>query len=170
MHYKEIQEEFPRRQGPPRSPGLHLTDIIVDIVKPKTSDNDLFKEPGFIWEELLSFAFGQSLADRPGEIVVDGIAMSPDGMDWENWVVHEYKVTWRSTNKLPVDNAYWMMQLKGYCKGLGATAAKMRILYLMGNYRGSGPQYTVWEMQFSKLEIDENWEAIVNHAKFRGWL
>jgi len=170
MNYRILDEPFPLLDGPPRSPGLHLTNIIKDMLPDRSTDNELWKEPGFIWVVLLSLAFGQRMPNRPGEITLDGIAMSPDGMDWDAWVVHEYKCTWKSVRKEPMDDAYYMMQAMGYCKGLGAKTVVMRMLYLMGDYRGSGPQYKVYEIVFSERELEENWEAILNHAKFRGWL
>ena len=79
----------------------HVTPIIIQFLKNMgkypydTSDGenpirDMYFEAGFIWEELLSYAFGERLVGtRPPEIVMDGIAMSPDGvtcwMDQENF-------------------------------------------------------------------------------------
>ena len=170
MHYREIVEEFPRVEGPPRSKGLHVSDIIRDMVPHNTWENNLFMEVGFIWERALSLAFGEELANRPGEIVKDGIAMSPDGMDWENWVLEEYKSTWKSSRHLPVDNEYWMRQTQAYCLALGTCVVRMRILYVMGNYAGSGPQYKVYEIHFTSRELEENWQAILNHARHKSWL
>ena len=177
MHYRLLNEPFPMAQGPPRSPGIHLTNITNDIYytvlhgKDNRTDNQIWGEVGFIWEELLTMAFREKLANRPGEIMLEGVAMSPDGMDWENWVVHEYKVTWRSSAKLPVDDERWMMQAKGYCKGLGAKTVVMKILYLMGDYRENRePVYKVYEIVFSPQELEENWQMVMAHAKWRGWL
>ena len=176
MKYTLLNEQFPFKNGPPRSGGLHLTDITRDMYltilhgRDNSTDNNLWAEPGYLWEELLEWAYAKRNPHRIGEITLDGITGSPDGMDWENWVLYEDKFTWRSTKKEPMDDERWMMQVKGYCKMLGTCKVKMRVFYCMGDYRGSGPQYKVYELYFTQREVDEHWEGIVNHAKWKGWL
>ena len=64
-----------------------------------------------------------------------------------------------------------MIQLKGYLKVMHMTRAKMRILYLNGNYRDKfGPQYKEFLLEFTQSEIDVNWSMLINHAKRKGWL
>ena len=176
---------FPRRidyEEFPRSPGLHQSDIIKDIMdksgmSPSIGGNswgntqlEIAGEVGFMWEEILSSAFKSRLPDRIGEIVVDGIAMSPDGLDVEEWALWEYKAVWSSSKRLPIDTWKWMVQCKGYCHGLGVNTVKMAILYLNGDWKGSGPEYRGYRIVYTPLEITENWEMLVGHAKRRGWL
>jgi hypothetical protein len=131
---------------------------------------NLAAEVGFMWEELLSATLKARLPDRIGEIVLDGITMSPDGLDVEEWVLWEYKAVWHSSKRSPADNFKWQSQVKGYCKGVGTLEAKMAILYLNGDWRGGGPEYRGYKISYTQLEVDENWQMLVNHARSKGWL
>ncbi len=181
MKIKQLAEEFPFTVVP-RTPGLHLTPIIEDILltlglgKKYDPDVDprLQYEKGYLWEVVLSRAFGEKAAHRVGEVELDGILCSPDGVKVEEdgaITVEEYKCTAKSSNSPVEDNISWMMQVKGYCKVLESTSCIFRILYLCGNYRDiRAPQYMAYRLDFTQTEIDENWLAIVNHAKSKGWL
>jgi hypothetical protein len=119
-------------------------------------------EKGWLWEEALSLAFGLKSPVRVGEVELDGIVGSPDGIrhDGDEWVVEEYKCTAASSSKSPADMWRWMMQVKGYCKMVGAAKCVFRVLHLE-----FVPVYKVWELVFTQRELDENWEAIVNQAR-----
>lgn len=182
MTIEPLQEEFPWTDGPPRSPGLHLMEIVHDIAltagiggkyTDDGSDHRLQFEKGYLWEVLLSLAFAEKAAVRPPEIVVDGIACSPDGISNEGFdpIVEEYKCTACSSAHTPDENIEWMMQVKGYCYVVGAAVCIFRILYLNGDYRSDrSPQYRVYKLEFGITELEENWTMIVNHARARGWL
>jgi len=125
-------------------------------------------EKGFLWEVALSKAFGEKAAKRIGEIELDGIAMSPDGISFDkdgSHTVEEYKCTAFSSNKSPAENWRWMMQVKGYCKALGANKCIFRIFHHMEIMWNPGACYAVWELTFTQGELDENWESVLNHAK-----
>lgn len=180
---------FPKRpegMDPVRSEGVHLTDIIKDIMIEshiqKTMSGSVWKEDqlhlagevGFMWEEILSSALKNRLPCRIGELELDGILLSPDGIEVDEVdgepILSEYKSVWSSSKREPIDNWKWMAQTKGYCKALGLTKVRMYILYLMGDYKGGGPQYRKCTIEFTELEIEENWEMLVNHARHKGWL
>jgi len=181
----ELDLHFPKNPTPTdlnRSPGLHVTDIIKDIMDQSGmlssiggnswGPNQLWLagEVGFMWEEIFSSALKARLPNRIGEIEVDGVIMSPDGLDVEPWELWEYKAVWSSSKRKPVDIWKWMTQVKAYCKGLGTLKVKMAILYLMGDWKGAGPEYRGFEISFTPLEIQENWEMIIGHAERKGWL
>ncbi len=119
-------------------------------------------EKGWLWEEALSRAFGNKAAVRIGEVELDGIVGSPDGIqtDGDELIIEEYKCTAVRSDKSPVDMWRWMMQVKGYCKMVGATRCVFRILHME-----FVPMYKVWELEFTQSELDENWEAVLNQAK-----
>lgn len=155
---------------------LHVSDIYTNISnrlhhkssKNPTSEmmsNELFKQVGFLFEIALSNAFGENLGIRPGEIERDGIVGSPDGINFMSGRLEEYKVTWKSSNNSPEDNWRWMTQIKAYLKLTGLSECLLRVLYVMGNYKGSGPQYREYLLSFTEEEIEENWEMLVTHAK-----
>lgn len=187
MLVHELQEPFnlagsgvPRTQGPGV---IHLTYIIRYIEKklnfgPNVAkwDLDAAAEVGFMWEDVLSLVMGDRLGQRPGELTLDGIIGSPDGVGPDPLnqvpiVVEEYKCTWRSCRKLPDSVWRWQTQVRAYCKMAGTTVALFRILYLMGDYRGSGPIRKTYRVEYTQDEINETWQMILAHrdeaAKWR---
>jgi hypothetical protein len=127
---------------------------------------------GVFWEQLLEEAYSDMFALDVGEVELDGITGTPDGVnfDEDGTYVEEYKATWKSSKNDPAGIFKYRMQGLGYCKLLGLTRVLYRILHLMGDYKGSGPQYKVWMIEWEQYEIDEAWESIVNHARYRGWI
>jgi hypothetical protein len=178
MECKPLGEVFPiLGSGLPRASGLHLTDIIKyiqDQINPYKgegfSDAQLTMEIGFIWEDLLSYVLGNRIGKRLNDLECDGIYCNPDGLgydpeDGKTPVVEEYKCTWRSMRKPPTDDPRWMMQIKAYCHVLGTRIAVMYICYLMGDYKGSGPQSRAFRIEFTEQEIEENWNTILAHKQ-----
>lgn len=191
VELKEVEvgfDLFPRRKeedDPVRSKGLHLTDIIHSIMVDSgmsvtTSGNgwapdqlNMAAEVGFMWEEILSNVLKDRLPCRIGEIQLDGISMSPDGLEMGEdgeMVLSEYKAKWASSKHSPADNFKWMSQIMGYCKGLGITKVRMYILYLNGDWKPPQPQFKSYQIEFTQLEVDENWEMILNHARVKKWV
>jgi len=185
MEIIEIEEGLPDpvTAPPDRSSGLHVTDIIADIEKEIGKvysdgwDRDSLFEIGFIWEELLSLAFASRHAVRPPEMELDGISLSPDGLDITDWVVEEYKCTFKGVKHTPDTIWRWVTQAKAYVKAVGRhpetgeyPRVKWRVLHLNGDWAGSGPLYKVYLAKFSEQEIEECWEMLLNHAKAKGWI
>ena len=178
MEIIELQESFPltlvERSANKPHVGEIIHDMLIDLGIGKRNDepNPYQFEKGFVWERLLSMAMPNA-AVRPGELEMDGIILSPDGIGFCEWiqesVVEEYKCTARSSNGNPADNAGWMMQVKAYCMGVGVTSAVMRILYLNGDYkRERNPIPRTYLITFQQQELEENWVAIVAYARDRG--
>lgn len=147
------------------------------------SDSDVlfhnYIQGGFTFERALEKAF-QDRRDgivRPGEIVLDGIAMSPDGICLTDDTLEEFKFTWKSSNGAPEDPKFWgwIIQLKAYyyallMLGFELRAARLRAFFVNGDYKAKTPEYKVWEFQFTDEELLENWKMITSHAKQKGWL
>jgi len=175
MRVRELKEEFPwtTEQTGKRSTGKpHVTGLIraLEVGIQETSGKAISDatrmqfEKGWLWEATLSMAFGEKSAHRPGEIELDGIVGSPDGLVLDSKgdivSVEEYKCTAYSSDKPITEHWRWMAQVKAYCKMVGATKCVFRVLHL-----SFVPVYKVWELVFSQRELDENWEALVNQAK-----
>jgi hypothetical protein len=180
----------PFGSGLPRSPGLHLTDIIISLRNAlglgKVAEGwemSVCADLGFLWEDAFSIAYRDKAEDliRPGELTVDGILCSPDGfgpdpLGKEIFINHEYKCTWRSFNKSPTDDFYWMTQFKCYCHALSVSmkldihVTCLHTMYVVGNYRGSGPKPSHMIFDFDREEINTAWNMVVRHAKEKGWL
>lgn len=178
MEIVELQESFPLTLVERSTNKPHVSEIIHDMLidlgieKRGAAPNPYQFEKGYVWERLLSIAL-PNRAVRPGELELDGIVLSPDGIGFCDWiqesVVEEYKCTARSSKGNPTNNVGWMMQLKAYCKGVGVLSAVMRILYLNGDYgRERAPIPGTYLITFTQEELDKNWNAIVNYARSRG--
>lgn len=178
MELTDLGEVFPiLGSGLPRTAGLHLTDIIryvQDTISPYTGkgfDNPpLTMEMGFIWEDALSFIEGKRLGKRLSDLQYDGIYMNPDGLgydplDGKSPVIEEYKCTWKSMKNPPTHNPRWLMQVKGYCKPFHIRIVVMYVLYINGDYRGSGPRGWKYRIEFTHEEIEENWKVILDHKE-----
>jgi len=177
--------------GVPRSDTLHLSTITTDIgdrlFNTGYGDSPIQKpqaEFGFVWEELLSMAFAERHREecifRPGEVMLDGITGSPDGINMEKWELEEYKATRKSASRSVEDSWYWMTQIKSYIhminqgkgedEGGKMNSCILRVLYINGDYKPPTPKYVVYRLVFSQLELRENWNMIRNHAESRGWV
>jgi hypothetical protein len=65
--------------------------------------------------------------------------------------------------KTPETIWYWMTQFKSYCTMMDVDVTIARVLYIMGDYHGSGPMYQVYKIQFTYAELTENWDMILRH-------
>jgi len=178
----------PLDSGVPRSTDtLHLTTVIKSIQEEMGwgykgkgfEDIGLTMSIGFLWEDVLSHAFGERLGARIGEVEMDGIVGSPDGLGLDDpsfecdmWptispnsvVLEEYKCTWKSTKNSPHTDWYYMTQVMSYARMLGVDTTIMHMAYLMGDYKGSGPKYRKARIVFSECELQQNWDMITTQA------
>jgi hypothetical protein len=171
-------------EGDPRRPGLHLGEVTRSLQNASGlgykgdgfNDMQLTAEIGLLWEEVLRRVMKEKYAVRPPQIIEDGIWMSLDGVNNDlipgddpagevPIVVEEYKATWKSIKSSPLDNFAYMMQVKSYCRAIGTKVAVMRIFHIMGDYRGSGPQYRVARIKFTEKELELNWDMILRHKE-----
>jgi len=187
MEYYILDDKYPPiGSGVDRTPGLHLSDILEFIelhmgVKYGTGwDRTQVMDSGFVWERHLERTIAEVRCARIGEVELDGILMSPDGLGIDKDgistregkiivppsgkpILMEYKWTWKSSINMPWDNWRWMTQIKSYLKGVNMDIAIMHIAYVNGNNRGSGPQYRLCWMRFEQEELDKNWEMIIRN-------
>ena len=197
-----------------RSEGLHQSDIIKVMMKelePKRFDKrdkvtgeplpmDWVKiEAGFAFETILEDGLAARHPNliRPGEVELDGITGSPDGLDIGTLQLKEYKATWMSSGldnetveaaRAGVQRAvdlyndaiqhkkfwHWFVQVKGYLHMLSVTygydtfSCELIPFFVMGNYRDSGPQLLSWSIDFTPRELAENWQMLINVGKSKG--
>ena len=166
-----------------RSSGLHLTDIIQGIAddtgrSKKRSDlgeSELenYRAVGFCWERVLENVLSgiDEKLWRPGEVSMDGISCTPDGVSMgDDLVLEEFKCTWTSSKKSVEDRWQWWTQIKAYCHVLGLCRARLRVLYINGNWSPPIPRVRMYEAGFTPQELDENWQMLVQFAIKQGWL
>src|SRR5437588_9437146 len=128
-----------RRAMPGRSMGRpHVTEIIrwidhrvihqgqrkpYDQLSPSERKRmGAFTSMGFVWEDLVAQSLAPMLGGeivRPGELELDGIVGTPDGLNLSGMAVEETKATWRSSRRsIETDYWSWLAQIKAYCQVL----------------------------------------------------
>lgn len=167
---------------------VHLSDLIKILMRslqPVRFGTGPFVmndrvEIGILFEGMLEEALVRKYATvRPAEIILDGVFMSPDGVNPNELAVEEYKSTYMSCSKGLVDEygaplakfIHWFFQMMGYCKGLDVLRAILRVLYLAGDYsRPIGPRFQSYLIEFTQVEVDENWQMLLNVGREAGLL
>ncbi len=168
-----------------RSPGLHASEIYGDLfqdLEPNRFKRDSEPNPikmavGLAWEQWLERtlqAMGE-LVSRPEELMSEeGIAYSPDllvlnGKDR----IGEIKATWMSSTGAPTDPKFdkWLVQMKLYCYWTTIPDARLYGLFMCGNYKDiRDPQFLVWDISFTDMELRENHAMNMGHARHKGLL
>lgn len=185
----ELMSEIGHSTGPRTTGVLHLSDIykiLMVRLQPKRFGGDKPMdmqrvEVGLLFESMLEEALARRFAHhRPGELIsVEGVYMSPDGVNLTLAAGEEYKATYMSCGKGITDEngepsekfVHWFVQMKGYAKWLGVTRYLLRVLFLAGDYSWPiGPQFKSWDITFTDEEIDENWTMLMNIAREEGLL
>lgn len=161
-----------------------LAPVRIDDMSPERI------ELGLAWEERLP-KHHPEICFHPGEVEVDGISMTIDGATFSResdgsdaisifhcdgeGALHEFKLTWKSMNKGVDSEWMWLTQQKGYLYGLkhahimDSTVSFLHVFWVNGNYRrddtdpDSGPRYVIYRIDFSRLEIRENFDMIRAH-------
>ena len=152
---------------PPRSPGVHVSDLIrsiavrTGVLKSETvkvgrrtetltegagPDPTLFAL-GLAWECWAAGLY-PGMVWQPPEARCDGISMSADGLTLAEegcgTVVEEFKATRKSAHvsgsPRPIEGEWmWLAQVKSYCLGWDTDQARLHVLYINGNYRFGEP-------------------------------
>lgn len=174
-----------------RSSGHHLMQVVryalqtSGLLKTYTADADEELMPlrmamGMAWEDWC-VGLWPDLVWQPGEVELDGVFMTPDGITeidnavidpalkkfafspYPTMCVEEFKLTWKSSRRGEsiTDEKLWMWQLAGLCKGMNVNYARLHVNYVMGDYKGSGPQYFTYLLHFPQDELDKFWKNII---------
>lgn len=181
-----------------RTEGLHVSTIYGDLDRAlnakryagdfKPEQLAAFGSIGFLWEKVLEEALADRTLEadparyfRPGEQEMDGVLMTPDYADLDFhgdgscvMGLEEWKVVWKSVNAAQdFEKNFWrfLVQMKAYCRALRTNVARIRILFLVGDWREDiSPKCLVFEFEFTAREIEENWVMLTGHAKRKGWM
>src|SRR5437868_1200679 len=107
---------------------------------------------------------------QPGELKLDGISGSPDGLTWTDYddvpVIEEFKLTWKSCRdrlgEKILQESLWMWQCKGYVhqydKTLNSSSfrpqARLHVCWINGDYSHPyQPRYTKHLIGFDDGEL-----------------
>lgn len=167
-----------------RSPGMHVSDIIYNIAVRlgylKGPADDSGDDEAFVPNAHMGLGSALEHAiihrfalDEPGrylqigELERDGLFGTPDLVDLEDWILIEIKLTWMSSRHDPDSQKFWRywVQVMAYCIMLETNVARLHVCHVMGDYKGSGPIYRIWERRFSNQELAENWRMLVSHGR-----
>lgn len=111
---------------------------------------------------------------RPPSIMVDGVWMSPDGIDPEEWCPHEYKLTWYSMKKVcPFDPVFWpwVIQIKCYARALGALHGYLTVFFINSFYKPPRPHPPMlYKLIFTQYELDQCWAMVLKQGQIMGLL
>ena len=130
---------------------------------------------GFAWEyHCVRHIPDPTFIHQPGEFMLDGIAMSPDGISIDSVtggiILHEFKATWYSALKPVQEYQAWLWQIMAYLAGLSAhfkeqcLTAILHPMHMSGDYRENRyPIYAPVKLEFDWVEIETNW------ALMRSW-
>lgn len=178
-------------------PGQRPSDVTLSPFEMQRMGN--YREMGFIWELIVEalttgkiqdsappflhalvehFFAARMIARRKvkqqGEIFVDDLFGTPDAMDLKNWVLEEYKATWKASWRvLNIEREfwYWFHQIMAYAYMISAVKkrwvlqGRLFVFFVNGDYRESGPQIRQFNMEFSIQELVENWDMIKRHHR-----
>ncbi len=178
-----------------------IIKAIMKKIDPKTYDNDTpmdpnVIEPGFAFEVALERAFNVRRMDilRIGEVEKDGVIMSPDGVDFgDPPTLEEFKFTKKSAKDTPwpcgmhaqprEDCNYcttefgpkfyvYLLQIKAYCYALGLRHARLRVMFVNGNYSSGAnftpPEFRNWAFEFTEEELAKHWAYMLREAEIAG--
>ena len=180
-----------------RSKGLHLSHVIDFIESQEgqkrggvlTPDGHAYAGCGFLWEhvlqrlveysptELFEWMFTGVLNDipnpkivRPGEVCLDGINMTPDGIyvgDAPELYLEEWKYTTKSSKHGLAKSRRWIdYQIPSYLKALDLLKCRLRVLYARGDYTTGVPEFWEFLIEYTQQEIDEIWDVILRNAAY----
>lgn len=158
MTFQEI--EYPinlQSYGPPRTPGLHLSNILramaihtkifkdsdnLDILIPSIDPLKVGKSGplmrcvmGYAWENWVAANVLKQARFHPGEFFLDGIIGTPDCIEEdEYWLtLHEVKWTFKSSAPPFSDHLLWLWQGACYMKMVSETyrtpVSECRLIY-----------------------------------------
>lgn len=177
---------FQQERSRNRSKGRHLSECIHHIVArldPKRFSttgpiDPAMAEGGFIWEDVISFAFARRYSSKQLELQHEGIFGTLDDFSAAKWRVIEYKMTKMSAVN-PIRSAkflHWHMQIMGYCEMVDSYEAELVPLFVNGSYELGGGRFGKpvvgkdghpYLLRFTPRERRENWEMIL---RARDWL
>ncbi len=161
---------------------------------------DAYGRLGFVVEQVFDYGIASAcLSDRYiriGELELEGIAGSPDIIDTQDWAVIDTKCKWCSSKWAGLEGDSQqeiqesvaskfrkeIVQLKTYCHMVGqctgrpCTDAQLWFCFVNGDYKEiskgvrSPPHWVARRFTFTRNELMDNWEMLVNYAKEQGWL
>jgi hypothetical protein len=167
-----VTEQQHRSIGPHVSPIINDLCILYGHYEPSDNPPRVRMELGCVME----FAIAQRyVITRPeeqwiqvGELEKDGIYGTPDLYSIIKERVKECKLVWMSSKHGPDSEKLWkfLAQLKAYCEMMETRLGELDITYIIGDYGEGGDSVrNVYEIEFTRQELLENWMMIKSHGE-----
>jgi hypothetical protein len=188
MGVQEIKSGLKLPKDSSRSPGIHVSDLLKSMaVRMGKLDDDSEEEEdslelrmmlGLAWEEWLAKQLTKqfpSILFHNGELVQDSIIGTPDAYEPMSNVIHEFKLTWKTSLRDVESQWMWISQCKSYCylsremtkelDNADCLEAWLHVMYVNGDYNGSGPQYRIYQLPFTRQEVDSLWSQMTKEKQ-----
>lgn len=140
-------------------------------------------ELGTVFETIAAIILAERLlGSRPDEMKVRAklpsgrrktIYFSPDHLfddDDGTLVLGEFKCTWMSTKDAPHHKKFdkYRAQMMLYCYWLGITKARLYVFFVNGDWKTFEPDLRAWEFEFTKDDLQRNYNRIMTYAEKKG--
>jgi len=197
-----VEQELMLDKGEGRTKGIHLSGVIKVMreksgmnPKPSKPEEDLrvnelsylyqntdpldVRKSGVLMRAVMGLAWEDWLAEQldvdfhPGELSLDGIVMTPDGIGFDTetggYLLHEIKLTFKSSKTPVTAKVDWMWQAASYLKGMSAKYNEPCLrcvfhpLYTRGDYSGIDPLYAPQMVEFEQEEVDLIWSEVLRY-------
>lgn len=169
MH-TELIIDGPFEFAPPRSPGIHQSDILHRLCLARGIYKDDDDPDRVKWD--LGLAHERAIVQlqmekdpaffKTGEIEVDGIKLNIDLIRQESWGIEpwEIKLTAASSMNGPGSQLFWRFesQLMTYCYGVNCKTGVLDVTFEDGDF--SYPREAIrraWRYHFTRHDLIENW-------------
>lgn len=183
IHLSTILKDYMVTAGVNRKAGKDFTKI----------EQHLLFEQGFLWERLvkeytdsdeyrqyewdrfvelglkpiLDDEAGSGYIIRPGEQQMDGVYLTPDGINLKLFFYEEWKATKISPKRLnreslPTIKPEWILQCAANCRVFKMTRAMIRVWH----YGELPPLVQQFVVDWTAEEIEDAWKRILDHLQF----
>lgn len=157
-----------------RSSGIHLSGIIKPTLQ-EAGLLDVYEESdemplvvmlGMFFEEGIVTLYPDMIW-QPGEVSLDGIVGSPDGLTpGSPYLLEEFKFTKKSYRRGQGDailgEKMWMWQISGYLHMMKLTQARLHVLWDCGDYKERRmPIYSTYLLGFTEEELARFWKNVI---------
>src|SRR5258708_1932734 len=166
--------------------GLHVSTVIRDKLRmleprkygvqgaPIGTTGLAFQEVGNVLEDIVSAGLRARIRGwvKPDPRAHHGLIGSPDGYRARTRTIDEIKATWvkASTFLDSMKLRAYLWQLLFYMEAWDADRGLLHVLFVCGNYGPPSPIPQTFVVRASRRAKCENREALVQHARDKGWL
>lgn len=168
-----------------RSAGVHVSGVLkyVAVNTGTLQEHDRDFDEEFPLQMALGMAMESwfqalwpGLVWQPGELCLDGVYGSPDGMSQYDGqlehikgfpMVEEFKLTWKSSRNRHASITgewLWMRQLMCYCLMMGTQLGRLHVVWVNGGWQDTyklEPTYNTYLIQFDEKEMQQFWLNVV---------